>query len=178
MNLPNLLSLLRLLATPLMLWFAWHGQQQVFLWLMFAAWLTDALDGWLARRLNQCTALGARLDSWGDLAFYMALSLGTWWLWPDRLRAEGVFILLIIVSYLLPALIGLLKFRQLPSYHTRAVKVAAVVTAAGVIVLLLFDLGWPLRIAAVVCVYAAVEEIAITFKLHVLRSNIRSYWQA
>lgn len=177
MNLPNLLSLLRLLATPVMLWFAWHGQYEAFLWLMLAAWFTDALDGWLARRLNQCTALGARLDSWGDLAFYSALSLGTWWLWPERLRAEGVAIVAIITSYLLPAMIGFIKFRQLPSYHTWAVKLAAVVTAVGVIGLLLFDLGWPLRIAALVCVYAAVEEIAITFRLRILRPNIRSYWQ-
>jgi Phosphatidylglycerophosphate synthase len=175
MNLPNLLSLLRLLATPLMLWFAWRGQHDAFLWLMLAAWLTDALDGWLARRLQQCTPLGAQLDSWGDLAFYIALSLGAWWLWPERLRVEGVAIVLIVVSYLLPAVIGLLKFRRLPSYHTRAVKIAAVVTAGGVIGLLLFEMGWLLRIAAVVCAYAAAEEIAITLRLHQLRSNIRSY---
>lgn len=175
MNLPNLLSLLRLLATPVMLWFAWRGQQQAFLLLMLAAWLTDAVDGWLARRLKQCTALGARLDSWGDLAFYIALSLGAWWLWPERLRTEGLAIILIITSYLLPAVIGLLKFRRLPSYHTRAVKVAALVTAVGVIGLLLFDVGGPLRIAAVVCLYAAGEEIAISMKLRALRSNIRSY---
>ncbi|MEW6645712.1 MAG: CDP-alcohol phosphatidyltransferase family protein [Pseudomonadota bacterium] len=177
MNLPNLLSLLRLLATPVMLWFAWHGQHEAFLWLMLAAWLSDALDGWLARRLNQRTALGARLDSWGDLAFYTALSLGAWWLWPERLRAEGVAIVAIITSYLLPAVIGFIKFRQLPSYHTRAVKVAAVVTAMGVIGLLFFDLGWPLRLAALVCAYAALEEVAITLRLRTLRSNIRSYWQ-
>ncbi len=177
MNLPNLLSLLRLLATPPMLWFAWRGQHDAFLLLMLAAWLTDALDGWLARRLNQCTALGARLDSWGDLAFYIALSLGAWWLWPERLRAEGIAIVLIIISYLLPAVIGLLKFRRLPSYHTWAVKLAAVVTAGGVIGLLLLDIGWPLRIAAVVCIYAALEEIAITFRLRALRSNIPGYWR-
>lgn len=178
MNLPNLLSLLRLLATPVLLWFAWHGLHDAFLWLMFAAWFTDALDGWLARRLQQCTALGARLDSWGDLAFYSALSLGAWWLWPERLRAEGAAVVVIIVSYLLPAIIGFLKFRQLPSYHTWAVKVAAVVTAVGVSGLLLFDYAWPLRLAALVCAYAALEEVAITCKLRTLRSNIRSYWQA
>lgn len=177
MNLPNLLSVLRLLATPLMLWLAWHGRTDAFLLLTFAAWFTDALDGWLARRLNQCTALGARLDSWGDLAFYTALSLGSWWLWPERLRAEGLAIVLIVTSYLLPALVGVLKFRRLPSYHTWAVKGAAVVTAGGVIALLLFDLGWPLRIAAAVCIYAAVEEIAISVRLKQLRSNIASYWQ-
>jgi CDP-diacylglycerol--glycerol-3-phosphate 3-phosphatidyltransferase len=175
MNLPNLLSLLRLLATPLMLLLAWHGAAAFFLALMLAAWLTDALDGWLARRLQQCTALGAQLDSWGDLAFYIALSLGAWWLWPERLRAEGIAIVFIIASYLLPAVIGLLKFRHLPSYHTRAVKAAALVTAGGVIGLLIFDMAWLLRLAAVVCAYAAAEEIAITLNLRKLRSNIRSY---
>jgi CDP-diacylglycerol--glycerol-3-phosphate 3-phosphatidyltransferase len=175
MNLPNLLSLSRLLMTPLMLLLAWRGYGTAFLVLMLAAWSTDAVDGWLARRLNQCTTLGARLDSWGDLTFYTAVSLGAWWLWPERLRAEAGVIMLIITSYLLPAIVGLLKFRRLPSYHTWAVKVAAVVSALGVVGLLVFGIGWPLYIAAILCVYAALEEIMISMKLQVLRSNIRSY---
>lgn len=177
MNLPNALSLLRLLLAPVMVGMAWRALSDVFLLLTFAAWITDALDGYLARRLHQCSELGARLDSWGDLAFYSALAVGAWWLWPERLRAEGIFVMLLVVSYLLPALIGLLKFRRLPSYHTRAVKVAAVITAAGVAALLLFDIRWPLRLAAVVCLYAALEEIAITTRLRRLRSDIPSYWR-
>lgn len=177
MNIPNALSLLRLLVTPLMLLVAWHGAERAFLILMFMAWTTDALDGYLARRWNQCTALGARLDSIGDLAFYTALSLGAWWLWPERLQAQALAIGVIVASYLLPVFVGLIKFHRLPSYHTHAVKFAAVVTAVAVIALLVFDSGWLMYLAAPVCLYAALEEIAITLLLRELRDNIPSVWR-
>lgn len=176
MNLPNLLSLLRIVLAPLMLWLAWRGEREAFIAMLLLAWLSDAVDGWLARRLKQITELGARLDSWGDLALYLSLALGAWWLWPERIRTEALAVAIILAAYFLPVCVGLIKFRHLTSYHTWAVKAAAVTTALAVIALLLLDVGWPLRAAAAVSLYAAVEEIAITLRLQRLRSDIASYW--
>lgn len=176
MNLPNLLSLLRIVLAPLMLWLAWRGEREAFIAMLLLAWLSDAVDGWLARRLKQITELGARLDSWGDLALYLSLALGAWWLWPERIRTEALAVAIILAAYFLPVCVGLIKFRHLTSYHTWAVKAAAVTTALAVIALLLLDVGWPLRAAAAVSLYAAVEEIAISLRLQRLRSDIASYW--
>jgi len=175
MNLPNLLSLLRIVLAPLMLYLAWNGEREAFLVVLILAWVSDALDGWLARRLNQITALGASLDSWGDMALYFSLALGAWWLWPERLQSEAIAVSVILASYFVPVVVGLLKFHRLTSYHTWAVKAAAVATAVGVIGLLLFSLAWPLRIAAVLSFYAGMEEIMISLRLRTLRSDIASY---
>jgi cardiolipin synthase len=62
MNLPNLVSLTRLLLSPLMLFLEFP--QAIALFILLA--LTDALDGFLARRLKQETDLGKVLDPLAD----------------------------------------------------------------------------------------------------------------
>lgn len=69
LNLPNILTLLRVAAIPLLVLFAHLGAP----WgnwgaaaLFGAAALTDLLDGWLARRSGQTTAFGAFLDPVAD----------------------------------------------------------------------------------------------------------------
>ncbi len=62
MNLPNLLSFTRLLLSPLILFLEFS--QGIALFVLLA--LTDALDGFLARKLNQETELGKLLDPLAD----------------------------------------------------------------------------------------------------------------
>ncbi len=61
-TLPNLLSLSRLLILPLVLLFLVRRERLVTIALMLVSWSTDALDGWLARRLHQVSDLGRVLD--------------------------------------------------------------------------------------------------------------------
>ena len=76
--LPNILTLARLLSVPLLVsllvreYFAWA------FWLFMAAGLSDALDGWLARRYGTVGKLGAYLDPLADKALLGAcyLTLG------------------------------------------------------------------------------------------------------
>ncbi len=69
MNLPNLLTLSRILMIPLMvISFYWFGKQgHVIAGVMFVvASVTDWFDGYLARKWNQTSALGAFLDPVAD----------------------------------------------------------------------------------------------------------------
>jgi cardiolipin synthase (CMP-forming) len=68
LNLPNLFTSLRLFAAPGVIWLILEGRWTFACWLFLAAALTDGIDGWLARRLNQTTALGATLDTVTDKA--------------------------------------------------------------------------------------------------------------
>jgi len=73
-NLPNLLTWLRILAIPLLVavfylpdsWLNPHERNLVAAVLFAAAAVTDWLDGYLARRLNQTSAFGAFLDPVAD----------------------------------------------------------------------------------------------------------------
>jgi cardiolipin synthase len=68
LNWPNAITSLRLLAIPALTWFALHGDWGVACLLFVGAAATDGLDGYLARRLQQTTALGAILDTLTDKA--------------------------------------------------------------------------------------------------------------
>lgn len=175
-NIPNLLSIFRIVAAPAMLYLAWQQLPDYYLMLLGISLGTDAIDGWLARKLRQETILGARLDSWGDLATYMTVPFCAWWLWPEMLKQEAIFVLLTLAAYLLPLFAGLIKFRKIPSYHTWGAKFQAVFMSSALFILFLFELPWPFRVAAITQALVATEEIAITLYLAKLQSNIPSFW--
>ena len=66
MNIPNLLTLFRILLVPIFVTLLIYGQTfYAFLALMIAG-VTDALDGFIARVFNQKTLLGAYLAPISD----------------------------------------------------------------------------------------------------------------
>jgi cardiolipin synthase len=67
-NLPNVISLLRLVAVPVVAWLILQQRWEAACWLFLAAAVSDGIDGVLARWLNQMTQLGAALDSVADKA--------------------------------------------------------------------------------------------------------------
>lgn len=62
----NILSLSRLLLTPLIFYSVWQSHLVGIFIFGGLALLSDALDGFLARRLNQCSELGKILDPIAD----------------------------------------------------------------------------------------------------------------
>jgi CDP-diacylglycerol--glycerol-3-phosphate 3-phosphatidyltransferase len=177
-SIPNLLSGFRLIAAPFLLYLAWTGRPNLFLALLAVSLLSDSIDGFIARRLHEASQLGTKLDSWGDLATYFTVPLCAWWLWPEILKREAFFVLLVIGAYVLPVIAGFIKFRRLPSYHTWSAKTMAVLMSVSVFILFVADIAGPFRGAAIGQALVACEEIAITVRLSELRSNVRSFWHA
>ncbi len=66
LTIPNALTLLRILAVPFFAIAVWYNQLWEALAIFVAAGLTDLLDGWIARRFNQGSPLGAILDPAAD----------------------------------------------------------------------------------------------------------------
>jgi CDP-diacylglycerol--glycerol-3-phosphate 3-phosphatidyltransferase len=177
-RLPNLLSAFRLAMVPVLLTLAWRGHSTTFLFAFALSLSSDVADGWLARKTGASSELGAKLDSWGDLSNYLVLPLCAWWLWPDRILAELAFVCVAGVAFLAPTLIGLLKFRRITSYHTRAAKLCAILMGAGLLIYLAFGGVCLFRVAVVLLVLEAIEEIAITTVLSEWRANVPSIFAA
>jgi len=178
MNIPNALSASRLAIVPVLLALAWWGMQPIFVAVLALSFASDVLDGLLARRLGQTSALGARLDSLGDFAVYMSLPLCAWWLVPDVFMSNRWFFAAAALSVFAPATFAWLKFRSASGYHTWLVKLAALVMGISVMVLFAGGPEWPFRLAVPVGAVAALEEIAITFVLREPRANVRSLFHA
>jgi CDP-diacylglycerol--glycerol-3-phosphate 3-phosphatidyltransferase len=74
MNLPNSITMSRIVMIPLLLWiltphFPWHayGAQEITASVLFVlASITDGLDGYLARKRKQITTMGMLLDPLAD----------------------------------------------------------------------------------------------------------------
>jgi CDP-diacylglycerol--glycerol-3-phosphate 3-phosphatidyltransferase len=177
-SLPNALSLFRIAMVPVAGACAFTGHPQLFLAALAAALGSDVLDGQIARRAGVTSELGAKLDSWGDLATYTTLPLFAYWLWPDLLRQEARYLACALVAYALPIAVGLARFGRLTSYHTIAAKLTAVVMGASLFVLFCGGPAWPFHAATFLLVVEAMEEIAITLVLPRWRSNVLSLWHA
>eukprot|EP00160_Parvularia_atlantis_P018957 Unigene7227_Nuclearia_a/m.22187 Unigene7227_Nuclearia_a/g.22187 ORF Unigene7227_Nuclearia_a/g.22187 Unigene7227_Nuclearia_a/m.22187 type:complete len:263 (-) Unigene7227_Nuclearia_a:60-848(-) len=78
LNLPNLLSLSRICATPVLGFLVVDGHYSAALGLFVAAGVTDLLDGWIARTWDQRTVFGAALDPFADKLLMTTLTLSTW----------------------------------------------------------------------------------------------------
>lgn len=79
MNLPNLITLGRLLSVPVAVYLLMQTAYMAAFLLFVAAGISDALDGYLAKRYNQTTRLGAFLDPLADktllVSIYVTLGL-------------------------------------------------------------------------------------------------------
>ena len=80
MNLPNLLTLLRLFLVPVIFYALARGFFAVALVIFFAAAITDALDGWIARHYHLQTRLGAVLDPVADKLLVVTTVITLTWL--------------------------------------------------------------------------------------------------
>jgi cardiolipin synthase len=174
----NLISAFRILIAPVLFVFAIQQMETWFLGMLIFSGLTDVLDGYIARKLQQTSALGAHLDSWGDFVIYSTMAICAWILWPELTQQVIVYYVMILCSFVLPVLIGLIKFREFTGYHTWGVKIAVLVTFAGYLALYAGFAQWPFMIASGLCVIAAVEEILITLVLRHERTDVRSLWAA
>ncbi len=175
---PNVVSCIRFLLLPGLLGLAWFGRDRLFLLVLTLSLLTDLLDGQLARWLNQRTELGAKLDSWADLATWLALPLCGWWLRPEALRQEALWLTGGVGFFLASVGFGFLKYRRLISYHTWGAKILVGVMGVAVWAFFAGAPGWIFRGVMPLVGLSAIEEMLITAVLPAWRSNVPSFWHA
>jgi cardiolipin synthase len=92
-SLPNLISLGRLLCVPLAIWLVLSGEMAAAFWIFVAAGLSDAVDGFIAKRFDLRSRLGAFLDPAADKALLVSMyvTLGVSQLLPMWLVILVVF---------------------------------------------------------------------------------------
>ena len=93
MNIANLITLGRLFAVPVTIWLILGDRLAIAFWVFVIAGISDALDGWVAKRYNLITDLGRTLDPLADKALMVAVyvTLGSAGHLPDWLVILVVF---------------------------------------------------------------------------------------
>jgi len=73
--LPNIITIARLIAVPVMVWLFLIDKMTITFWLFICAGISDAIDGYLAKRLDAHSVLGSYLDPLADKLLLIAIFL-------------------------------------------------------------------------------------------------------
>jgi CDP-diacylglycerol--glycerol-3-phosphate 3-phosphatidyltransferase len=91
-QIPNLITALRALAGPFVLWLCLTGQADAAAIIFVLAALTDGLDGAVARGMGTESALGALLDPIADKVLVIFSLLGLCLIWPGAGSASTLWL--------------------------------------------------------------------------------------
>lgn len=178
LTIPNLLSFYRILSFPVIFYFAWTKQESVYFILLIISLITDALDGFIARKFNMQSEFGARLDSLADIGMYVVAIVGVMCLKNSEIEPYKVSLVLFVLLLILPVVISFIKFRTFPSLHLYSAKMAGCCMGLFFFTLFVFDF-FPVfyYLMLVVGILSFVEEIAVLLILADLKSDIKGlYW--
>ena len=157
MTLPNAITLARLMAVPVLVWFSVRGWYGAAFGLFVAAAVSDALDGYLARRLGRISRLGSLLDPLADKVLLVSVFLvlgarGRMELWLVILVVfrDG----LILTGWLIRQLLSPAGQPVRPHWTSKINTCAQFLLAGGVLALLAQNRTFPLIEAGLATVVA------------------------
>ena len=73
MSIPNIITLGRILLVPFIVWAIASSQMEIAFAIFIVAGVSDAVDGFLAKRFNMASELGALLDPLADKALLVSI---------------------------------------------------------------------------------------------------------
>lgn len=148
-HLPNLLTGLRIFAAPFAAWWIWTGHDTRALIVFILAGLSDAADGFLAKRYGLQTPFGAWLDPAADkLLMFVCFVALTWG--PPPQNVSPIWVALLVIGRDIAIVLGVtiawlfhlpLQVRALPV--GKANTVVQVVYIAILLVMMAFDIVMP-----------------------------------
>jgi len=162
-SIPNLITLGRILLVPVVVWAIIYGE----LWLAFVLFLgagvSDAVDGYLAKRFNMASELGAYLDPLADktliVSIYVTLGIAgkiPLWLVILVVSRDIMIIGAIMLSWLLGS-----PLKVKPLLVSKLNTVAQIVFACVVLASLGFNLRADNLIFALILVVAALTLLSV-----------------
>ncbi|WP_050425943.1 MULTISPECIES: CDP-alcohol phosphatidyltransferase family protein [Bradyrhizobium] len=107
MSIPNIITLGRIILVPVIVWAIVSSQMEIAFALFVIAGVSDAVDGFLAKRFNMTSELGALLDPLADKALLVSIyvALGIWgavprWIVILVVSRDIMIVSAVIVSWL------------------------------------------------------------------------------
>ena len=167
-TLPNFITLVRLAALPFFLLAIAEGSFGIALVIFVAAGISDGVDGYLARRFNMNSALGAYLDPIADklllMSSYLFLAIPSY---PATVKVPVWLAVMVISRDILLMLVGLLliltstKKRFPPTWLGKVATVTLIVTVLFVLCANVWD--WPRPILLIAFGAAATATVLSGF---------------
>ena len=171
---PNTLSLARLLAVPVLAVLAFLGRETAFTWVLVPALLSDIADGLIARLYGLESRIGAMLDSVADTLLMFVSLYGLWTFFPEVVKDHAWLVGTAVGLWVLEDALALARYGRLSSFHTYLSKIVANLLGFFIGWLFLFGFEpWMLYLAMGASIFASLEEIALVVRLPRWRADVR-----
>ena len=115
MNLPNRITLSRIILGPLFLISYLMDKTYLSLFFLFLNLFTDLLDGFLARERKETTELGEFIDPFVDLLFFLFVGLGFSLKGTTQINWFFIPLIFIGLSFVLPSF----RYKKVKIFHTK-----------------------------------------------------------
>ena len=174
-TIPNILSLSRLILLPILFIFVNMENMEIAFIISYAILgSTDYFDGLVARKLNQTSELGKRLDSIADLPFYISSAYFIAKLRPEYLEPNYTILYIFFGLLALSFLISGIKLKQPMLMHTYMLKFIGVLVYLLVILTPLVNTT--IFITVIISLYFVgfAEEIIIFLKYDTVDPDAKS----
>ena len=107
LTIPNIITIYRLAIDPVILWFIIADKEILFSVFLIINLLSDAIDGFLARKLKQETEIGAKLDGFADNFTYVLAFIGIFVFKMDDIRPHLISFTVMITMLVSTVIVSL-----------------------------------------------------------------------
>ncbi len=177
-NIADWLSFFRVAIAPFLLLLIWLDHRMIFAWLLLLSYSTDALDGFLARKLQISSPRGSQLDSFGDQVTFAVGVLGLFYFEKAFILKNLVLILVVFIPYIIQMILAYMKYGKASAFHTYLAKISAVIQSIFILYSLFFQPEYALfYVMIVVGLLETIEEITLIFMHRNWASDVKGiYW--
>jgi len=177
-NIADWFSFYRIFAVPFLLVLIWIGDRELFTWFLLVSYSTDAIDGYLARKLKITSARGSQLDSIGDQMTLVVGLIGLLVFENEFIKANYLLILLAFVPYILQMIIAFYKYGKATAFHTYLAKLSAMTQGVFILFALFFaPVYWLFYTMILIGVLETIEEISLIYMYDIWVKDVKGiYW--
>lgn len=177
-NVADWFSFYRIAAVPVLLYFLWMDQREIFTWLLGVSYATDVVDGYLARKLKISSARGSQLDSYGDQLTLVVAVLGLIAFETAFMKENYLLILIAFIPYIIQMFLAFRKYGKATAFHTYLAKLSAVTQGVFILWLLFFGpVYWLFYAMIVIGILETIEEITLIYMYDKWVSGVKGiYW--
>jgi len=177
-NIADWFSFYRIAAVPFLLILIGWNEREIFTWFLLISYSTDAIDGYLARKLKITSARGSQLDSYGDQMTLIVGLIGLIKFEPAFMQENYPLILIAFVPYILQMILAFKKYGKATAFHTYLAKLSAVVQGVFILWLLFFGpVYWLFYTMIVIGVLETMEEITLIYLYEKWVAGVKGiYW--
>ncbi|MFH6769081.1 CDP-alcohol phosphatidyltransferase family protein [Gaetbulibacter aquiaggeris] len=177
-NIADWFSFYRIFAAPFLLVLIWFDLRLIFTWFLLISYCTDAIDGYLARRLKITSARGSQLDSFGDQITLIIGLIGLFYFQTQFIKTNLTLIGIAFIPYIVQMLIAYFKYGKATSFHTYFAKLSAIIQSVFILWSLFFTPEYTLfYIMIIIGLLETFEEIILIFMYDHWASDIKGiYW--